>query len=275
MQTRPLGVRLFQYQKERFPLLAHLPLVAVMVAAALRLGGGLEWQRWAVMVVVLTGLFFQLRVADEFKDAETDRLYRPERPVPRGLISLRELAALAGIVAALQIGLIAMLGVDVLPWLLLVYAYGVAMTFEFGVGAWLRRHPVLYLLSHMVITPLIGLLALRAAGPWPETWVGFALLCYANGLVLEIGRKIWKPEEEREGVETYSALWGRWALPVWSLAQALGLVGLLIVYPHASSTLWMAIPAITLAALRGGRKRMEFLSALWVLVSFLIVLVDG
>ena len=34
----------------------------------------------------------QLRLADEFKDFEEDSRYRPYRPVPRGLVSLRDLA---------------------------------------------------------------------------------------------------------------------------------------------------------------------------------------
>ncbi len=33
--------------------------------------------------------FLQLRIADEFKDFEEDSKYRPYRPLPRGLITLR------------------------------------------------------------------------------------------------------------------------------------------------------------------------------------------
>jgi hypothetical protein len=43
---------------------------------------------------VLT-FFFQLRACDEVKDAEDDRLYRPERAIPRGLVSLRLIVWLA------------------------------------------------------------------------------------------------------------------------------------------------------------------------------------
>jgi 4-hydroxybenzoate polyprenyltransferase len=48
-----------------------------------------------VAVLVLFGLFFQLRVADEHKDNEDDTKYRPERPVPRGLVTLGELRVVA------------------------------------------------------------------------------------------------------------------------------------------------------------------------------------
>src|SRR5258705_1923128 len=47
--------------------------------------------------------FLQLRIADEFKDFEEDSHYRPYRPVPRGLIKLRELGVVFVIAAALQL----------------------------------------------------------------------------------------------------------------------------------------------------------------------------
>lgn len=277
MTSPSLAARLFQYQKERFPLLAHLPLVAVLAAAGLRLAGGLDLARWTAMVVVLTGLFFQLRVADEFKDAETDRRFRPERPVPRGLISLRELAVLAGVVALLQLALTAWLEVALLPWLLLVHAYGAAMTVEFGIGDWLRARPLLYLLSHMAIMPLIGLFALRAGGSLPDAWAGFALLCYANGLVLEIGRKIRKPEDEREGVETYSALWGRRALVAWALAVVAAMICVAVMGHDHNLTVIFVVPVTMLTATlcRGHGKGMELASALWLLGSFGVLAMAG
>jgi hypothetical protein len=70
---------------------------------------------------------------------------------------------------------------------------------------------VLYLLSHMAIMPLIDLLLTgiewlpgrAASGLWM-----FLALSFVNGCVLEIGRKLWAPENEIAGVDTYSGLWG-------------------------------------------------------------------
>ena len=47
--------------------------------------------------------FLQLRIADEFKDFEEDSRYRPYRPVPRGLVRLRELGWLGAAAACLQL----------------------------------------------------------------------------------------------------------------------------------------------------------------------------
>ncbi len=72
----------------------------------------------------------------------------------------------------------------------------------------------------MAIMPLIDLMLtglewLPHGSPHPGLWL-FIGLSFANGCVLELGRKIWSPTNEREGVETYSALWGpRRATVIW------------------------------------------------------------
>ncbi len=225
-----LGERLRQYQRERFPLLSTAALVGMFVLAGLAAAAPADrpsvWEALAIVAVVI-GLFFQLRVADEFKDAETDRCFRPERPVPRGLVSLRELAGVAIFVAAAQLLLTMLLPARPIAALLVVFAYGAAMSVEFGIGSWLKRHRSLYLLSHMIIMPLIAAFIVAAAGdptaPASAAMAAFAALAFANGLALEIGRKIRPPAAEQNGVETYSAEWGLGAaLLVWAGIVVLG-----------------------------------------------------
>jgi 4-hydroxybenzoate polyprenyltransferase len=165
--------------------------------------------------------FFQLRVADEFKDYADDARYRPYRPVPRGLVSLQELGVLAIAAAAIQLGLAVSLGWGMVLLLLLLWGYIWLMRVEFCAPAWLKAHPVLYMLSHMVVMPLMALYAsacfwLPAGLGLPATLGWFLLVSYCNGMVIEIGRKIRAPQAEETGVETYSALWGRPnAVAVW------------------------------------------------------------
>jgi hypothetical protein len=46
----------------------------------------------------------------------------------------------------------------------------------------------------------------------------FLALSFVNGCVLEIGRKLWAPENEIAGVDTYSGLWGpRRAAAIWGV----------------------------------------------------------
>jgi 4-hydroxybenzoate polyprenyltransferase len=212
--------RWWTYQKERFPLFAHGPLIvifclAVMLFSALQQDQfePPEFIRVFGAVVTTLILFFQLRVADEFKDFEVDSKYRSERPVPRGLVKLHELETLAYLGAAIQFLIAAFIDIGLLPILAIVWAYMALMTTEFFAPAWLRERPVIYLLSHMLIMPLIAFYV--SAFDWlcvcrtmPAGLYRVLSVAFFCGLVLELGRKIRIPRLEREGVETYSALWG-------------------------------------------------------------------
>jgi len=181
---------------------------------------------WRISGAVVSTLilFFQLRVADEFKDFDIDMRYRPHRPVQRGVISLDELARWAKIGAAVQFVIAMNTDVGLIPILMLVWAYMGLMTREFFVPAWLKRHHVTYLLSHMLVMPLIAFYV--SAFDWlctcrdmPSGMAWILIFSFAAGLTLELGRKIKAPSAERRGVETYSSLWGtRVATIVWTTA---------------------------------------------------------
>lgn len=223
------------YQKERFPVATHGVMVvvfclSVMLFSSLQQGEIPDGWRIAGAAISTLILFFQLRVADEFKDLEIDARYRPHRAVPRGLVRLPELARLARIGAAIQFVIALTIDVGLVPILAAVWVYMGLMTREFYVPDWLRRTPTAYLLSHMLIMPLIAFYV--SAFDWLCTcrempaglpWV--LVFSFACGLVLELGRKIKAPQSEREGVETYSALWGPGiATTVWSGAVLLAVL---------------------------------------------------
>lgn len=217
MTQASLASRLWAYQAERFPLLRHGVLILVFsggeaVFGALARDALPDWRVVAVAIVVCLLLFAQLRIADEHKDNEDDRRWRPERPVPRGLVTLAELRAVGIGAAVIQVAATALLDVRLTLVLLLVWGWMALMSVEFFVPAWLKSRPVLYLISHMAVMPLIALFAV-ACGARGDLLINpavgvFLALAFLNGLVLEVARKSWAPEDEREGVETYSRLWG-------------------------------------------------------------------
>jgi 4-hydroxybenzoate polyprenyltransferase len=209
------------YQRERFPIVAHGMLIAAFSFCAVSLSRALRgqagwpgWRQLAVAFVTCFIFFLQLRIADEFKDYEEDARYRPYRPVQRGLVTLRELGILFGIGAAIQLGLALWLYPKLVVLLAITWTYLAAMSKEFFAADWLRRRHVLYMVSHMVIMPLVDLYATstdwQPAGATPPRGLfWFLMASYFNGLAIEIGRKIRSPEDEEEGVATYSRLWGR------------------------------------------------------------------
>ncbi len=282
------------YQRERFPLAGHAPLIlsfsfcAVAFSARLRADIWPMWESVAVAFVCCLLFFLQLRIADEFKDAEEDARWRPYRAVPRGLVTLRELAwVFAG--AALIQAVLSYWWSPGLVWVLIgAWIYLSSMSFEFGMRRWLKAHPIIYLVSHMLIMPIVDFFA--TASDWVPT-IGkppmglayFLIASFFNGIVIEIGRKIRVTDDEEEGVETYSSLWGyKRAAIVWiiMLLCVLGFAvmaasevnAVLAVSSILSATLIVVI-AMTIAFIRNpsskGAKRIELMAGIWTIILYL------
>jgi len=156
-------------------------------------------------------LFYLLRVFDEHKDAQDDAKFRQHLPVPRGLISLKELRATAIIVVVFQVALNGLYFPKVLLLYAIVIIFLMFMGKEFFVSSWLKKQPELYALSHMFIIPLVDIYAssmdwFREGAEAPTGLIFFFIVSYLNGLVLEVGRKIKIPEKDE--FNTYSTLYG-------------------------------------------------------------------
>ncbi len=287
--------RLWLYQAERFPLGKTALLLAAFSASSIAVSahlGGRTLPHWGTFVaawLVAIVFFFQLRACDEYKDLEDDRLYRPERPIPSGLVSLRLILWLAGLAAIVATGLTLTITPLLLVALVLVWAWLGLMTAEFFVPEWLKARPFLYLVSHMAIMAFIDFYLTGAEwlphgwSPPAGMWV-FLGLSLVNGCVLEIGRKTWAPANERLGVETYSFLLGPsrsaqlW-LAVGALAWALLLViGFLVGAPltiGGLSGIMLVAMAVTVWRFVGepspaGQSRIDSLAGFWVLSCYLL-----
>jgi 4-hydroxybenzoate polyprenyltransferase len=282
------------YQRERFPLAAHGPLIAAFSASAVSYSALLRGDvrpaaaSYLIAFAVSLGSFLLLRIADEFKDADEDARFRPYRPVPRGLVSLRELAVVGIAVALLQLALAVRIGWSLAGLLGITWLYFGLMSKEFFARAWLKARPVAYLFSHMLIMPLIDWFAtgcdwVRAGGAMPRGLFWFLAASFCNGVVIELGRKIRAPEQEEPGVETYSFLWGRRAaVGAWLTAQAatlacalaaarpIGAAGLVAAVLGAG---WLGALALGASFVRSGRgrlaKRLELASGAWTLALYL------
>ena len=256
--------RLWRYQKERFPLVAHIPLILAFSFCAVSISSRLasdDWPRYesaAVAFISCLLFFLQLRIADEFKDFEEDARYRPYRAVPRGLVKLRELKLLFIAGGVVQLCAALWWSPRLVILLLLTWSYLAAMSFEFGMRDWLKAHPVTYLWSHMLIMPLIDLYAsstdwITAEKPFPPDGLIFFLAAsFFNGIVIEIGRKIRTPAQEEEGVQTYSVLWGcRKAAGIWWLMVAVTAVFGCLTGAVTGTLLEVGIVLICVAVLLG------------------------
>lgn len=284
------------YQRERFPVLAHSPVIlafslsAISYSALLRGAHSLPgWKPCLVAFLSSFLSFLQLRLADEFKDFEEDSKFRPYRPVPRGLIKLRELGWVWVGCILLQLGLCLWLAPRLILLLAITWVYLGLMTEEFFARRWLKERPVVYMVSHMGIMPLVDFYATGC--DWapvgytrpPPGLFWFLLVSFLNGMVVEVGRKIRSPQDEETGVETYSFLWGRKsAVLVWLVLMAatasLACVAATNIGFLASELIILTITVAVAAALgyhflrtlsTGEGKRLETMAGVWSLLLYL------
>ena len=187
------------------------------------------WYKLLSLFIIIFMFFFQLRITDEFKDYEEDLKYRPYRPVQRGIISLKALGKIGLATVIVQIILAHVINPKLIYFMLLVWIYMFLMTKEFFIKNWLTERILIYALSHVIIMIFITLVIIKGTGyilqdHFLETLylllekyeknifmglIPLFALNYLNGIVLEIGRKTRKANEEEHGVQTYSKLWGR------------------------------------------------------------------
>ncbi len=210
-------MRWWTYQKERFPIFQHGLLVAAFSSSAVAYTSLLcsttpSWRAFLVAFITVFLFFLQLRIADEFKDAEEDAKYRPHRAVPRGLISLKELGIVFISTTIIQLILTIWLDYRLLILLFITWTYLSLMSVEFFARDWLKTRHITYLWTHMLIMPLVDLFA--TACLWlpneskPDNLIYFIIASFFNGIIIEIGRKLRQPQNEQTGVPTYSKLWG-------------------------------------------------------------------
>ncbi len=283
------------YQRERFPLVAHGPLIAAFSASAVSYSALLRgadelprWESYAVAFWVSLGSFLLLRIADEFKDAEEDAQWRPYRPVPRGLVTLRELGWVGVAVGAAQLIAVSLLGWQLAGLLVVTWIYFGLMSKEFFARKWLKERPVIYLFSHMAIMPLVDWFAtgcdwVPSGESMPAGLLWFLAASFCNGVVIELGRKIRAPEQEERGVETYSFLWGRpVAVTAWLAAMAAtlgcammaaGRIGFVAEVAWVLGGLWVGaavLGGIFLKTLKGKlAKGIEAVAGIWTLALYL------
>lgn len=287
------------YQRERFPLARTSALVAAFAFSAVAFSGylrsGAEFPSAASVTVAfltLLGFFAQLRIADEHKDLADDSAYRPYRPVPRGLVTLAELRAIGLGIAAVQVLLALLLSAGLLILLVACWLYVGLMTKEFFVPAWLKARPLVYLVSHMLIMPLMAVYA--AACEWMPnggvvpTALGWLLvMSFLNGVVIEVARKVRAPQDEETGVETYTSLYGRRAA-VLGLLLAMALAGVATTAAAIAVRVGMLVgmmlavlfAVVAVVAARflsrptsATARPIEPLSGVWVLVAYLALAV--
>ena len=260
--------RVLAFLVERFPPIPQLVLMGVLFVAAtlmpaILLPASLTGQLGDIDVLeaiagFVGSLLFivRLRVYDDVKDADTDRVENPTRPIPRGLVSIRELDATGVVILLVEGALIASVGQLTFTCWAIAAAWSLLMRVEFFVSEWLDEHPATFAISHMVVLGLIygALLAMGIDARGGDASVadlllepvvvGILLAATSIGIGFEWGRKFERYfAKHRDRAWTLWMLWPtagaiaftalvRDAYPLWSV-MALAVVCVLTIVGHA------------------------------------------
>lgn len=266
------------YLRERspLPLLAVIALGQSLSGYYLVRGGFSAWILAAALGIA--ALLVLMRLMDEIKDLDKDRVAHPERPLPRGLLAPDEVRrAVAGTGLAL-LGYAALLAAAGRPAAGALYALTVGYAFlmyrEFFAPRALGRNAFAYAVTHQVIVVPMYLFAVACASPadaFSARALWFALTGLSASFVVEVCRKLDPAAHPVLG--TYLRSYGRGAvLAAVAIALALLAVSARRIGVHAIVWPFAALLAISLPLLylRPGRfKAIEGAAALLALVQML------
>ncbi len=206
--------RWLTYLRERSPLPLLLP-IALGVFFSARYGTGKEPTALAAVgtFVGLVGWLVLARLMDEKKDYAKDVVAHPERPLPRGLLTVAEVEVASVRATFALFGVAAVFAAAGNVNAAVAYAAAVGFLWlmykEFYVGAWLGEYPVPYAISHQVVGwPLYGFVfaLFEPASLYTPLVLAYGVAVIGSSMTLEITRKL-DPNADPV-LKTYLVLYG-------------------------------------------------------------------
>jgi len=210
--------RLYEFQKERLQLEVLIfttsAVVLSSVAVSLPLGENIFNYLTEIIISFITLLLFMfhIRVLDEHKDYNFDSKYHKERPIQRGLISLKELLILDVIGLIIIFLLNAFFPIRAVIFLFIAFAYTLLAGNEFFMKKWIRKKFFLYNFLNLLQLLFLQFYLYSLIDPkfsFKEVLltVHFVFVLFNVGL-LEFARKLKIKSQESEARDTYSSRLG-------------------------------------------------------------------
>ena len=210
--------RLYEFQKERLQLevLIFTTSAVVLSSVAVSLPSGESMFSYLTEIIIsfitLLLFMFHIRVLDEHKDYDFDSKYHKERPIQRGLISLKELLIL-DVLGLITIFLLnAFFQIRAILFLLIAFAYTLLAGNEFFMKKWIRKKFFLYNFLNLLQLLFLQFYLYSLIDPkfsFKEILltVHFIFVLFNVGL-LEFARKLKIKSQESEARDTYSSRLG-------------------------------------------------------------------
>ena len=190
--------------RERFPLNEHIPFILVFFSCCYLVGNNLNYGYFyfnvinlSVSLITVILIFLHLRIFDEIKDLDKDRIIHPNRPLVRGLIKLKHAKIFVTIIILIEILLNSFFNLKAIISLILVISYSFLMYKEFFVKFWITKKVVLYAFLHAIIMILIPIYIYLAN--FSELKFEYLLFSVCNWFIsniFEFSRKMFLDNEE-------------------------------------------------------------------------------
>lgn len=235
--------RLNIYFKEMYPFFTRLLLGFIVfgeIYFILLLNYGVTDFSLGIQEIVggitVFGFLMFLRIADDFKDYESDKRLFPDRAFPSGKVYKKDL----NIVVAIDLAVLTILNAIFMNnflFYLFLMAYGILMSLWFFQKHKISKSLPLALVTHNPVQMVLNLYIISFCcikyDLYPFTLTSFLVLMtlYFPALIWEIARKIRAPKDETE-YTTYSKLFGHKKSTIFILILTLVdiVTNLLLVY---------------------------------------------
>ena len=235
--------RLNIYFKEMYPLFTRLLLGFIVfgeIYFILLLNYGITDFSLGIQEIfggiTVFGFLMFLRIADDFKDYESDKRLFPDRAFPSGKVYKKDL----NIVVAIDLAVLTILNAVFMNnflFYLFLMAYGILMSLWFFQKHKISKSLPLALVTHNPVQMVLNLYIISFCcikyDLYPFTLTSFLVLMtlYFPALIWEIARKIRAPKDETE-YTTYSKLFGHKKSTIFILILTLVdiVTNLLLVY---------------------------------------------
>lgn len=211
--------RLNIYYKEMYPLLSRFILGCIVfleIYFIILLNYGITdfnigYQEIIGAFTIFSFLMW-LRIADDFKDYETDKVLFKDRPLPSGRVTKKDLKIALAFFSLITIFL-NIFFMNNLPFFIFLYFYGYLMSKWFFQKAKIQPSLPLALVTHNPVQMIVNIYIISFTvikyhlNPWTLTTILAAFTLYFPALIWEVSRKIRAPKDEND-YTTYSKLFG-------------------------------------------------------------------
>ena len=184
------------YIQERFPILVYILLSGGLALSGAAVGSpslqGHSVASFATLFCFLYAIwvFATLRLMDELKDYDKDVIAHPTRPLPRGVLSTKQVSKAISVMMTIGWiigGMFIILNTTSMWLATLTTAWLWLMNKDFFIGQTLQMRPLIYSITHQIIFVPFCLLM---ASVVTDLTVGWSLAVLGSFFTYEVSRKL-------------------------------------------------------------------------------------